>query len=156
MPVFISNRQARVSFNPELQSVILQVAEEVFCREGIDTAYEVTVLLADDEMIRQLNRDYRGMDQATDVLSFAYIENIDEEPDYQGFGEDETLGDIIISLERAERQAREYGHTLTREVGFLTAHGMLHLAGYDHQQPEEEIIMRQKEEEILQYLGLKR
>ncbi|MGI6552080.1 MAG: rRNA maturation RNase YbeY [Bacillota bacterium] len=156
MPVSISNQQAKISFNPELESIITRVIEEVYRREGIHGAYQVAVLLADDEKIRQLNRDYRGIDQATDVLSFAYLENMSEEAKSRDPGGEEVLGDIVISLERAARQADEYGHSLAREVGFLIAHGMLHLVGYDHKLPEEEKIMRRKEEEILQCLGLKR
>ena len=86
---------------------------------------------------------YRGKDQPTDVLSFPQDDNL-------------LLGDIIISLETAQRQAEEYNHSFAREVGFLTVHGMLHLLGYDHYGEEERVIMRKKEEEILVELGLNR
>lgn len=132
-------------------TTVLDKAAEVY---GLDQGTEVSVVLADDEYIRQLNSRYRGKNCATDVLSFALNEG--EEPDIVG-GPDETLlGDIIISLETAARQAEEYHHSLERELAFLTVHGMLHLLGYDHEQEEERRAMRSEEEHVLSLLGITR
>jgi probable rRNA maturation factor len=111
---------------------------------------EVSVLLTDDAGIQRLNRQYRGREEPTDVLSFAQREGDDANPD------DPVLGDIVISVERAEAQAREYGHGVAREVGFLAVHGLLHLVGYDHETPEEEAEMMARTEAILAPLGLTR
>ena len=108
----------------------------------------------DDATITDLNRDHRGLASPTDVLSFSQLEGEDmgDLPE----GEPMPLGDIVISLERCVSQAADYGHSFERELGFLTAHGMLHLLGWDHQTPEEEAAMMAKTEEILAGLGLSR
>ena len=98
----------------------------------------------------ELNRTYRGVDKTTDVLSFSQREG------QNGDSWDNLLGDVIISVEQARRQAIEYGHSLAREVGFLTVHGVLHLLGWDHENPEDEGRMMAKTEEILHSLGLTR
>jgi metalloprotein, YbeY/UPF0054 family len=121
---------------------------------GISPHAEVGVIFADDAYIRGLNREYRGIDAATDVLSFALDEG--EEPMVSGGPEETLLGDIIISLETAGRQAEEFGHSLEREVAYLTVHGMLHLVGYDHEEEEDRTAMRRQEENILSQLGIRR
>jgi probable rRNA maturation factor len=130
---------------------VLNKAAEVY---GIETHTEVSVVLADDEYIHQLNRQYRGKDCPTDVLSFALNEG--EEPEILDEPEEILLGDIIISLETATRQAKEYGHSLERELAYLTVHGILHLLGYDHMTEDEKKEMRQEEEHILSFLGISR
>ncbi|MBM7867995.1 rRNA maturation RNase YbeY [Heliobacterium gestii] len=117
---------------------------------------EISLVLTNDEKIRRLNADYRNIDQPTDVLSFAMEEQADDEPDFDDPTAGMVLGDIIISVETAERQAAEYGHTLEREMGFLFVHGMLHLLGYDHGDEEETKRMRAMEEKVLQSQGLQR
>lgn len=135
----------------------------------------VTLTLTDDEGIRELNRQYRGLDKTTDVLSFSLIEG--EEPDiryndeYEASEEggeewkdeekagnpfSELLGDIVISVPRAQAQAEEYGHSFERELGFLFVHGFLHLLGYDHGDEEQEREMFAKQEEVLKSAGLSR
>jgi probable rRNA maturation factor len=114
---------------------------------------EVSVSFVDDQYIHQLNRDYRGVDRPTDVLSFAMDEG-EEMPTVAGMAH--MLGDIIISLETAERQALEYGHAFERELAFLAVHGALHLLGYDHQEEAETKEMRAKEGSILSELGINR
>ncbi len=121
---------------------------------GVAPGAEVGVVFADDAYIRGLNRDYRGIDAATDVLSFALDEG--EEPVVQGGPEEVLLGDIVISLETAERQAAEFGHSLEREVAYLAIHGMLHLVGYDHEEEAAKAAMRREEERILDSLGIGR
>ena len=130
---------------------VLNKAAEVY---GIEPYTEVSVVLADDEYIHQLNHQYRGKDCPTDVLSFALNEG--EEPEIIDGPEVVLLGDIIISLETAARQAEEYGHSLERELAYLTVHGILHLLGYDHMLEDEKKEMRQEEEQILSFLGITR
>lgn len=115
---------------------------------------EVSVTLVDDQEIQALNREHRGIDQPTDVLSFSQLEG--EELAGLPVGEPVLLGDLVISLERCVDQADEYGHSVERELGFLVAHGMLHLLGFDHQSPAEEAVMMGRTEEILGGLGLTR
>lgn len=111
---------------------------------------EVSVVLADDAAVHALNREYRGVDRPTDVLSFSQREGEGADPN------DPILGDIVISLDRVAAQAADYGHSFDRELGFLTVHGVLHLLGWDHQQPGEEQRMMAKTEEILGGIGLPR
>ncbi len=111
---------------------------------------ELSVLLTDDSTVTELNRTYRGVDKTTDVLSFSQREG-ENADDW-----DNILGDVIISVEQAQRQADEYGHSVAREVGFLTVHGVLHLLGWDHENPEDEGRMMAKTEEVLHSLGLTR
>ncbi len=110
----------------------------------------VSAALVDDERIRELNRQYRGIDKPTDVLSFAAREGEQLHSGRKG----EYLGDIAISLETAARQADEFGHSLSRELAFLTVHGVLHLLGYDHMVPEDEKEMRALQNKIMQRAGL--
>lgn len=122
---------------------------------------EVVITLVDDARIHEINREYRGVDRPTDVISFAMNEAGEGEPEI--FMDEEeledfpnALGDIIISIPRTKEQAVEYGHSFERELGFLTVHGFLHLLGYDHGSPEEEKEMFGKQEEILTKIGLTR
>lgn len=139
---------------------ILQLAAEA---EGL-TSGEVTLTFTDNEEIHELNKQYRNIDRPTDVLSFALNDDGVDELDiiFEVESEDEIdpisgmLGDIIISVERAEEQRIEYGHSLEREIGFLFVHGFLHLMGYDHQDDAEEAVMTQKQESVLQQVGLTR
>lgn len=135
----------------ETVTAVLTEAAKVL---AISPQAEVGVVFADDVYIRELNRDYRGVDAATDVLSFALDEG--EEPEVQGGPEESLLGDIVISLETAERQAAEFGHSLEREMAYLTVHGMLHLVGYDHEEEADKAAMRRQEENILAALGIGR
>lgn len=122
--------------------------------EGIHEG-EVSLSFVDDETIRELNRDYRGIDSPTDVLSFPMFE---DEAERIAAQEEGSLlwGDIIISVPTAKRQSEEYGHSLEREIGFLFVHGFLHLLGYDHETEEQEKEMFALQEHILQRAGLKR
>jgi probable rRNA maturation factor len=135
----------------ETVTAVLTEAAKVL---GISPQAEVGLVFADDAYIRELNRDYRGIDASTDVLSFALDEG--EEPEVQGGPEESLLGDIVISLETAERQAAEFGHSLEREMAYLTVHGMLHLVGYDHEEEADKDAMRRQEEHILAALGIGR
>lgn len=121
---------------------------------------EMSVTFMDNAAIREINRDYRGKDAPTDVISFAIEEEGEDEMPI--IFEDEAdmlprnLGDIMISVERTHEQAEEYGHSFERELGFLALHGFLHLNGYDHMEPEDEKVMFGLQKEILDAYGLKR
>ncbi|GIP25126.1 endoribonuclease YbeY [Paenibacillus sp. J23TS9] len=158
-----NNEQEEIAISEELVStleLLLQKAGEV---EGVLDG-EVALTFVDDKQIHELNMEYRGIDRPTDVLSFAMNEFTDEELDivYE-LEEDEELqdmpemlGDIIISVNRAQIQSEEYGHSLEREIGFLFVHGFLHLLGYDHQDKESEAEMMGKQEAVLAEVGLTR
>ena len=134
--------------------LIEKVISEALRYEGVNDNTEVSVTIVDNEKKKKINNKFRNIDRATDVLSFPLIDFDNESlPDD---GSKIYLGDIIISIERAKEQAKEYGHSIDREIGFLTAHSMLHLLGYDHMVPEEEKEMFAKQEEILNNLGLRR
>ena len=141
--------------------LIKHCVRAVLRHEGVDLPCEVSVLITDDEGVRRLNLDFRGIDKPTDVLSFPMrrfsspgkFEHGDSlpEPDTGLL----SVGDIIISAERAKAQAKEYGHTIRRETAYLTVHSALHLLGYDHiDEGEEKKRMREREEEILMGMGI--
>jgi probable rRNA maturation factor len=132
---------------------LLNYAAEI---EGVPQGAEVSVSFVDNEKIRAINRDYRGKDQPTDVISFALEEKGEGEIEIIGADVPPLLGDIIISIPKAKEQAEEYGHSFMRELGFLAVHGFLHLLGYDHQTEEDEKTMFSKQEEILKQFGLTR
>jgi probable rRNA maturation factor len=123
-------------------------------RPDLGTAVEISVTFVDNDEIQAMNLAHRGLDRPTDVLSFSLLEG--EEMPAPPEGELLPLGDIVVNLERCAEQATEYGHSFDRELGFLVAHGMLHLMGFDHQTPAEEAAMMAKSEEILAELGLTR
>lgn len=120
------------------------------------TGSEVSVTFVTNEMIRDINREYRGKDQPTDVISFAMEEMGEGETAIIGSQEPRMLGDIIISLDRTKEQAADFGHSFERELGFLAVHGFLHLLGYDHMTEEDEKKMFSRQEEILVSLGITR
>lgn len=152
MAVLVNNLQEEVPVDDELTGLAADAARAVLTSEGQIQEAEIGVIFVNDQYIHQLNKEYRGVDRPTDVLSFAMQEG-EPMPD-----EDEEciLGDVIISLETALRQSREYEHSLHREVAFLTVHGVLHLLGYDHQAEDQRRLMRDKEEAVLKGLNLPR
>jgi len=154
------NEQDKEEITPEIEKTVKDVCERVLESEDCDFDAEISVTFTDNEQIRVINNEQRGIDKATDVLSFPMLE-FDEDgtacADYDTDGDYVILGDIVISLERAREQSEEYGHSFIREVAFLTAHSMLHLLGYDHIKSEkEERIMCEKQEAVLQSLGIAR
>lgn len=148
MEVLISNLQEKFSPVESLEKLIEKVVKKTLEEKKITQEGEVSIALVDNSYIQQLNKEYRQKDCPTDVLSFPM----------DGLEGDEylLLGDIIISLEKAEEQAKEYGHTLERELAFLTVHGMLHLLGYDHLEEEEATLMEKEQENILHNLDISR
>lgn len=152
--VIISDRQKSVKVPTGIRLLIRRCCTAVLAREGFEGSAEVSVSFLSNDQIRQLNAEHRGKDIATDVLSFPLGENgiYDINPETGA----KMLGDIVISLEKATEQAALYGHSLRREIGFLTVHSMLHLLGYDHEAGLEAVHMREKEEAVLTSLGLVR
>lgn len=150
----------------DVEEVASKVIVETLDSENCPYEVSVNVLLTDNEEIHAMNHQYRGIDRPTDVLSFP---NVDYENPADFTGIEDTiedyfdpengelcLGDIVISVEKVYEQSEEYGHSLMREYAFLIAHSMLHLLGYDHMAPEEATVMEQKQEEILNRLGITR
>lgn len=134
------------SLQEEEKSLIVRACETALSVEGAKG--DITVLIADPEQIQTLNRDFRHVDRVTDVLTFPAWEGEAIYAPADGY-----LGDIMICMERAKEQAVEYGHSLERELAFLAVHGTLHILGYDHMEPEEEALMRQRQREILERMG---
>ena len=158
--IILENEQDKEELTPEIEKAITDVCTAVLDSEECDFDAEISITLVDNEVIREINNEQRGIDKATDVLSFPMLEfdedgNADGE--YETDGDFIVLGDIVISMERAREQSIEYGHSFLREVAFLTAHSMLHLLGYDHVDDEEgERIMNEKQENVLTSLGITR
>lgn len=161
MKISIRNEQKKILVTKELRSLIKKVLKNGLNFMEFEENCEISILLVDNHEIHQLNKLHRDIDRPTDVLSFPMFEyDEDGEIDISecDFGENGEilLGDIVISLERAKEQADEFGHSFEREVGFLTAHSLLHLLGYDHMEKDEETEMFELQEEILKICDLPR
>ncbi|MDO6655049.1 rRNA maturation RNase YbeY [Anaerobacillus sp. 1_MG-2023] len=136
-----------------LENLLNHAAKEEEVRPGS----EVSVMFVDNERITEINREYRGKDQPTDVISFALDDEEEgEEPLIIGEELPHLLGEIVISVPKIEDQATEYGHSFERELGFLSVHGFLHLLGYDHMTEEDEKEMFGKQKVLLEQYGLSR
>ena len=149
--IILTNRQRKIPVDERMQGLIRAAIRATLDFETYPYPAEVSVTLVDNAAIRRLNLHHRGIDRPTDVLSFPLF---DEEPIP---GERVMLGDVVLSPERAAEQAAEYGHSLQREIAFLTVHSVLHLLGYDHetgQADENEMFARQRA--ILAEMGLER
>ena len=146
MEYYIDNRQSKYEITKELELLVKKVIDEVLRVEGLSKNYEISISFVENQEIRELNRVYRGVDKETDVLSFP----MDDE-----FGLEELLlGDIIISIDKAFEQSLDYGHTIEREIAYLTAHSMFHLLGYDHMNDEEKLEMREREKQVMKDLKI--
>ena len=153
--IYFENSQDTFCVSYALKMLVRRAIESTLRYEGVREHCEVSVTFTDNEGIHKLNRQYRGVDRPTDVLSFPLF-------DYEGESEEPPvdelmgmLGDIVLSLEQAKKQAEEYGHSFEREVAFLCVHSMLHLLGYDHETGEEdELDMRRRQGEIMMRMGL--
>jgi len=152
MKILIDKTPETLTVEKILEDEIVRAAEVVGKVYGVENS-EVSITLTDDETIHALNKKYRGMDRATDVLSFAFRES--EEPQILDL-DIETLGDVIISVERAKVQAEDFGHSLLREVIFLEVHGLLHLLGYDHIDDADRLEMETEQKFIMDKLGIGR
>lgn len=155
LKIYFENGQDKLPITYKLKMLIREAVETTLDFEDYQNHCEVSVTFTDNDGIRELNKKFREKDMPTDVLSFPLLdfEGECDEPaaDYLGG----MLGDIVISLERADEQAREFGHSFEREVAFLCVHSMLHLLGYDHETSEEDdISMRARQSEIMNIMGL--
>ena len=165
MTFYVEN-ETDVQFDFDAKELVKQVAEAVLDSEGGPYETQVNVLITDNEGIHEFNKEYRGIDRETDVLSFPNLEfqeegvfQIDESIEADCFDPDSgelILGDIILSVDRVKEQAESYGHSQKREFAFLVAHSMLHLCGYDHMEESQAAVMERKQEEILGALGITR
>ena len=145
MNLIISNEtNEKIDMDEKLKSVVKTVLET----EGLPLEYEVSITFVDIDEIHKLNKEFRNVDRPTDVLSFPMDEDFSIE------GVDTMLGDIVISMDIAKDQAKDFGHSLDREIMYLTAHSMLHLLGYDHMDEAEKIEMRAREKEVMKILGV--
>ncbi len=152
--VYIKNNQAQMKIPVGIRLLIRKCCSATLVYEEFKENAEVSVTFVSNSEIKKLNKQYRNIDKSTDVLSFPLGEN--GEYDYNNEGNACMLGDIVISIETAIKQAEVYGHSLEREMGFLTVHSMLHLLGYDHIDKLETTKMRGREEYILDKLGMSR
>lgn len=160
MNILIDDEDNWLDGNPNMSEIIEGVVKASLAEEGFTMDVEISLTLTDNDSIKDINFDYRNIDAVTDVISFPQIdwitENVAPSEYINPAKGDVLLGDIIISTQRLKEQAIEYGHSLERECGFLIAHSMLHLLGYDHIDPEEEEKMFEKQEKILKDMGLVR
>ena len=153
--VIITNDQNTVKIPTGIRMLIRRCCNAVLVNENFKGSAEISVTIVDDESIHALNLQHRGIDRSTDVLSFPL--GVDGVYDLNNDTGAQMLGDIVISIEHAIKQADLYGHSLYREIAFLTVHSMLHLLGYDHEPGGMELVkMREKEEAVLTQLGLVR
>ena len=155
LKIDFDNNQEKKTITYALKMLVRRAIEATLDYEQYQNGCEVSVTFTDNEQIRELNKKFRRIDRATDVLSFPLFDydGVTEEPPVDElFG---MLGDIVLSLEQAAIQAEEYGHSFEREVAFLCVHSMLHLLGYDHETGEEdEADMRRRQTEIVELMGL--
>lgn len=163
--MIFDNTQNKIEFSYVMKALIEKTIEKAINHEEFEKPYEISLLITDNEGIRQINREHRKIDRETDVLSFPMLEFEDgyykgqiqlDVDDLNPDTGEVVLGDIVISIEKAIAQAEEYGHSLERELAFLTVHSILHLLGHDHEAEADRIIMRKKEDDILNELGLYR
>lgn len=150
----------------DVEKMVGLVAEAVLHAENCPYEVEINILLTDNNGIHEFNKEYRGIDRETDVLSFPNVDytepanfvnvELDKVSYFNPDSEELLLGDIIISIDRVYEQAEQYGHSVLREFSFLVAHSMLHLLGYDHMVPEDASVMEEKQEAILMNLGVTR
>lgn len=165
--LYTENRQKKLEITEEFIDKIERVCDFALREEGVTGEYQISLLFVDNEEIRKINNEARKIDKVTDVLSFPMLEYEEGKvfkDIYLGYDFDEiykdgdelVLGDMVLSLEKALEQSKDYGHSYEREVNYLVLHSILHLLGYDHMVEEDKIKMRQREEEILNKLEIRR
>lgn len=158
------DNESEVTFDFDWEKTVEKTILSALDQEGCPYECEVSVLLTDNAGIQEVNREMRGIDRPTDVLSFpsaeyaspADFDGLDDQDVFNPETGEYILGDILISAEKVRSQAAEYGHSEMRELAFLTAHSMLHLMGYDHEDEEERKRMEERQEAVLQRIGITR
>lgn len=165
--IYVDNRQNKFEITEDFQKNLMKTIEFALKEEEVDKPCEISLVFVDNEEIKEINNQTRGMDKATDVLSFPMLDYPEDEVYKDVYiaykfnesfydGDELVLGDIVLSLERAEEQRIEYNHSFERECSYLVVHSVLHLLGYDHMEEAEKIKMRNREEEILSKLNITR
>ena len=165
--IYTDNRQEKIEVTEELVKELETTIQFALKEEEVIVPSEISLLFVDNDEIREINRETRNIDRATDVLSFPMLDYPKDKvykDVYKDYVFDETymdgeelvLGDIVLSLEKALEQSKEYNHSFKREASYLVVHSVLHLLGYDHMEEEEKKRMRKREEEILEQLDIKR
>lgn len=165
--IYIDNQQNKIEVNKDFEKELRNTIELGLKMEQVEIPVEVSVIFVDNEQIREINRENRNIDKETDVLSFPMLDyenkkvykdmylNFDFDQTYKD-GEEVVLGDIVLSLEKALEQSKEFNHSFKREASYLVIHSILHLLGYDHMEEDDKKIMRKREEEILNSLNIVR
>ena len=165
--IYVDNRQTKINVDKELIEQLTYVIEFALKEEEVNVKCEVSLLFVDNDEIKEINNETRNIDKETDVLSFPmleYSENRVFKEQYKDYkfsasdldGDELVLGDIVLSLEKALEQSKEYNHSFEREASYLVIHSVLHLLGYDHMEEDEKKIMRSREEDILNKLNITR
>ena len=165
--IYVDNRQSKLEVNDSLIENLSKVIEFALKEEEVDIKCEVSLVFVDNDEIKEINNDTRGINKETDVLSFPMLEYENKKvfkEIYKNYkfaqsdfdGDELVLGDIVISLEKALEQSKEFNHSYEREASYLVVHSVLHLLGYDHMEDEEKNVMRRREEEILNKLSITR
>ena len=165
--IYVDNRQTKINVDKELIDQLTYVIEFALKEEEVNVKCEVSLLFVDNDEIKEINNETRNIDKETDVLSFPmleYSENRVFKEQYKDYkfsasdldGDELVLGDIVLSLEKALEQSKEYNHSFEREASYLVIHSVLHLLGYDHMEEDEKKIMRSREEDILNKLNITR
>lgn len=165
--IFLDNRQDKIEMTEDLENKIEDIIEYTLKEEGVNIPFEISIIFIDNKEIRKINKEQRDIDKATDVLSFPMLDYedgkifkemyLDYEFDFCDLNEGNlVLGDMALSLEKAAEQAEEYGHSFIREVMYLVVHSILHLLGYDHMEEKDKVLMRKREEEILNKFNINR
>lgn len=150
--IFDENSQVQI-VGQAIQDKMKQAAEYCLGEEDVESERaEISVTFVTEEEIKELNDQYRNIDKVTDVLSFPQFDDFEDIPEVGEI----CLGDVVICIKRAEEQAKEFGHSLDREIIYLFVHSILHLLGYDHMEKDDKIIMREQEEKIMSHIGLER
>ncbi|CUU46094.1 MULTISPECIES: rRNA maturation RNase YbeY [Clostridium] len=163
--IYVDNRQNKVEASEELIERLTEVIEFALKEEEVNMKCEISLLFVDNNEIKEINNETRGINRETDVLSFPMLEYENKKvfkdiyKDYKfsqcDFDGDElVLGDIVLSLEKALEQSKEFNHSYEREASYLVVHSVLHLLGYDHMEDDDKIIMRSREEDILNKLNI--
>lgn len=163
--IYVDNRQSKIDITEAEVEELKKVINNALVEEEVTIPCEVSLVFVDNEEIREINNETRGIDRATDVLSFPMLDyenkkvfkecykDFDFDITYKD-GNELVIGDIVLSLERAKEQSIEYNHSFQRESSYLVVHSVLHLLGYDHMEEDDKKIMRKREEEILNKLNI--
>lgn len=165
--LYTENRQSKIEVTDEFIEKISEICDFALKEEEMNLEYQISLLFVDNEEIREINNETRNIDKETDVLSFPMLDFENKKvykEMYLNFEFDETfkdgneliLGDMVLSLEKALEQSKDYGHSFEREVSYLVVHSILHLLGYDHMVDDDKKKMRAREEEILNKLSITR